>query len=397
MTAAPNIIPIESISVAEWIKAALSQASILPSEKIHLNGYSTRPEVGEVIASIISAHSSGGIKAVQSAWKERLADIVPDIATIVNRRKRLYHCSELAALPPVRWLIEGEIPQLAFIVLFGAPEVGKSFVAIDYAERIAMRRPVVYVMGEGRSGYAHRHAAWVKHHKAKHGQLYFIDEAVQLMQPEALQSFIDEIRDLKPNFVVIDTLARCFDGDENSAKDMGAFVRACDRIRTELQTAVMVVHHSGKGAGGERGSSALRGAADAMIEILDDDNRIKITCSKMKDGQHFAPYFVKRVDVTIEQGITSCIILPANIVAEVRDEITNNQRLVLESLFENPMYDKGAKFNQLKQSTNLADSSLSSALKSLLKRKFLYKTGTYEPYALTQDGISFCRIKRIGK
>lgn len=397
MTAAPNIIPIESITLVEWIKSALSKPSIPPTDKVFLNGYGDNPIIKEAVESLAVAHKAGGAKAAKIAWDEQIAQHVPDIALIINRRRRVYHCSELAALPPVRWLIEGEIPQLGFVVLFGAPEVGKSFLAIDYAERIAGHKPVAYVMGEGRSGYSHRHAAWLQHHKRQHGQLFFIDDAVQLMNPTELQLFIDDLKEIKPKFVVIDTLARCFDGDENSAKDMGTFIRACDRIRNELQTAVMVIHHSGKGTGGERGSSALRGAADSMIEITEDDNRVKVSCSKMKDGQHFTPYFLKRIDVVLEPGITSCVLLPANVVAEQSDEITNNQRLVLEALFENPMYDKGAKFSQLKQSTNLADSSLSSALKSLLKRKYVYKTGTYEPYAMTEAGISFCRIKRINK
>lgn len=397
MSAAPNIIPIESVTLIEWIKAALSKPIIPSTDKVYLNGYSENPIVKEAIESLAIAHKAGGTKAAKTAWDEQIAPRIPDIAQIINRRQRVYHCSELAALPPVRWLIDNEIPQLAFVVLFGPPEVGKSFLAIDYAERVAGHKPVAYVMGEGRSGYAHRHAAWLHHHKRQHGHLFFIDDAVQLMNPTELQLFIDDLKEIKPKFVVIDTLARCFDGDENSAKDMGQFVRACDRIRQEFQCTVMVVHHSGKSTGGERGSSALRGAADTMIEIGEDDNRIKVSCAKMKDGQHFTPYFLKRVDVILEPGISSCVLLPANIVADKVNEITNNQRLVLETLFENPMYDKGAKFNQLKQSTNIADSSLSSALKALLKKKFLYKTGTYEPYALTADGISFCRIQRIGK
>ena len=59
--------------------------------------------------------------------------------------------------------------------------------------------------------------------------------------------------------VVIDTLARCFGGnDENDARDMGAFIEGCDVIKQKTGATVLVVHHSGKDEGkGARGSSAF--------------------------------------------------------------------------------------------------------------------------------------------
>jgi RecA-family ATPase len=35
-------------------------------------------------------------------------------------------------------------------------------------------------------------------------------------------------------------------GDENSAKDMGEFVRGCRKLQTETGAALLVVHHTGK-------------------------------------------------------------------------------------------------------------------------------------------------------
>ncbi len=45
--------------------------------------------------------------------------------------------------------------------------------------------------------------------------------------------------------IVIDTLARCFGGnDENDARGMGAFIEGCDVIRLKTAATVLVVHHS---------------------------------------------------------------------------------------------------------------------------------------------------------
>jgi hypothetical protein len=392
-----GIIPLAELTIVEWIKCALRDASIPATDTIIMNGYTDRNEVKEAVETISLVHRQSGAEGVQSLWRTQIAKLIPDIADTVERRRRIYHCSELRNIPPVRWLINGEIPEQGFIVMFGPPEVGKTFVALDYSERIAHSRPVVYVIGEGKSGFANRHEAWLKHHKQPHGKLYFVDGAVLFTSTTDVTNFIEDVRPLKPQMIVLDTLARCFDGDENSAKDMGAFIRNCDRVRYELETAVMVLHHAGKYGSSERGSSALRGACDAMIEIADEDSRIKINCSKLKDGKHFDPRYVQRIDVTLEPGITSCVILPAELVKETREDLTPNQRTILEAIYDNPLYDRGAKFSQLKQITGLADSSLNHALKSLAKRGIVKKTGQYEPYILTEQGNMLCRSKGIGK
>lgn len=391
-----------NLAIANWFKRVIHDddidVTILP--KPELNGYSARPEVNEAIESVLLVRKQGGKQAVITAWNEQIAKAIPDIAAIVNRPKYIYHCSELATLPPVRWLVENEIPELGFAVVYGQPEVGKTFHAISYAERIAQRRPVVYCMGEGRSGYTHRHEAWLKHNKQKAGKLYFVDKAFPLADLTQLEVFIEDVKEFKPQLIVFDTLARYFNGDENSAKDMGLFISACDRIRSELQTAVLVVHHASKssgGTGGERGSSALRGAADSMIEVVDEDSRIKIVCSKLKDSKHFDPYYLQRIEVALEQGVTSCVLLPDKSVEPSVDDVTNNQRLVLENLYDNPLYDRGAKYSQLKIATGLGDSSLNNALKSLARRNLVRKTGQYEPYVLTTEGINLCKRKGIGK
>ena len=59
--------------------------------------------------------------------------------------------------------------------------------------------------------------------------------------------------------------------DENSAKDMSEAVAGADAIREATGAHVCLVHHAGKeDAKGMRGSSALLGAADTVIQITAD-------------------------------------------------------------------------------------------------------------------------------
>src|SRR6516225_11927406 len=73
-----------------------------------------------------------------------------------------------------------------------------------------------------------------------------------------------------PRLLILDTLARCFGaGDENSTGDMGVFIASLDRLRADFpQLTILIVHHSGKDdTKGARGSTALKGAADAVMHL----------------------------------------------------------------------------------------------------------------------------------
>ena len=79
---------------------------------------------------------------------------------------------------------------------------------------------------------------------------------------------------------MLDTFARCFvDGEENSAKDVGQSIEAAREIQAEFGAAVLLVHHAKRPRNkrdrpDERGSSALRGAADAMASLWKDADHI---------------------------------------------------------------------------------------------------------------------------
>ena len=88
--------------------------------------------------------------------------------------------------------------------------------------------------------------------------------------------------------VVLDTWARgLVGGDENSQKDAGLAIDACERVRRSTGASILVVHHSGVEGTRERGSTALRGAADTSIMAQRDEvsKVITVTLKKMKDGE----------------------------------------------------------------------------------------------------------------
>lgn len=77
-------------------------------------------------------------------------------------------------------------------------------------------------------------------------------------------------------FVVIDTLAKSMQGDENSSSDVGDIMRAMDRLREANDgVSICFIHHLGKPAQGfrrdiddeVRGSSSIKGFYDSHLAI----------------------------------------------------------------------------------------------------------------------------------
>lgn len=203
-------------------------------------------------------------------------------------------------------LWENVIPQGSLGVLFGAPGAGKSFAALglalavasgqDFLGRRTTSGPAVYVAGEGGEDLPRRIEAW-RLENGVQGELPLavVPRAAQLDRPgevERLAEAIDSVLDEPPKLLVLDTLARCFSGDENSARDMGRFISACDWLKTRFPgLAVLIIHHSGKAdQQSMRGSSALLGAADFAAVLMAQQGRptaagrrLVLRCVKQKD------------------------------------------------------------------------------------------------------------------
>jgi hypothetical protein len=234
-------------------------------------------------------------------------------------RIKLTRADQIEVRPP-QWLLRGMIERDSFALIFGDPGCGKSFLAIDWACRIATgtpwhghavkRGPVVYVAGEGQQGFGRRIQAWSEHHGVSLENMpLYSAPAVAIPDPSDVAALIETI-DFhvavgaaavgNPSLVVIDTLARCFGGDDESAtQDMNKFVAACDVIRRRYGCTILVVHHAGHGDKSRaRGAIALKAALDTEYR-LENDNGLLLTATKMKEAEMPPPLAMKLVSVTL--------------------------------------------------------------------------------------------------
>ncbi|MBK8817332.1 MAG: AAA family ATPase [Methylococcaceae bacterium] len=122
--------------------------------------------------------------------------------------------------------------------------------------------------------------------------LYISERPAQLLDSVNAAWVAESIKTICPNpgLVIIDTLHRNMDGDENSSQDIGKFINNLDCYFKPLGVAVLVVHHSGHSdKQRSRGSSSIRAAMDGEFAAVNEDGGITLTCHKAKDFEAFKP------------------------------------------------------------------------------------------------------------
>jgi hypothetical protein len=204
------------------------------------------------------------------------------------------------------YLIKGYLPTCSLGMVYGASGSYKSFHTLSWAVHVALGKEwngcnvnqtnVLYIAGEGGVGVAKRIKALADtyNYEERINNLYRLDYPISLGNVFDVNQLIDTInqksKETKQQFglIIIDTLARCFGhGDENSTEQMNRFVTACDRIKSELNATILIVHHSGvSDKERARGSSALRAACDFEYRIErtnDEVQSFKLIPTKNKD------------------------------------------------------------------------------------------------------------------
>lgn len=216
----------------------------------------------------------------------------------------LVAASQLTLKPtPIDWLVENFIERESLNLLFGEPGAGKSLFALDWAFCMAAgiewhgyrtkQTDVVIIAGEGFAGMARRLKALESKYQMKASASLFISQRPAQLSDEKSAAWVaDSIRAFCPNpgLVIIDTLHRNMDGDENSSQDIGRFVANLDGFFKPLGAAVLIVHHSGHGQRDRsRGSSSIRAAMDGEFSATKEGGAIVLSCHKAKDFEALKP------------------------------------------------------------------------------------------------------------
>jgi hypothetical protein len=209
-------------------------------------------------------------------------------------RLRLYTPAELAALPEPTWLVEPFIPEQAIVILFGPSSTYKSFVAVDWGGRAPGL--VVYFSAEGSpQRFGARVTAWERTAGRPSGILCHPYAVNLLGCYDQIATTLTDL-DRAARLVIVDTTARNTPGaDENSTQDTGRLVGVFDKLKAEFGCSMLGITHTGhQNSDRERGSSALRGAADVSIRAKRTRTlEVHLECAKMRDAEEFDPVVVR--------------------------------------------------------------------------------------------------------
>lgn len=242
--------------------------------------------------------------------------------------------------------------------LFGPSGDGKTFLALDLLLAVGTggiwngnqceQGIVLYFAGEGHTGLKRRIKAWHRHHGEPDLSSVHLSRSVISFDVAGMRRVVSEVKalesatDKQVALIVVDTLARHLQGDENSTRDMSEFVRAVDGLRDAFpESTAIIIHHTGNDAekqGRSRGSSALKAAVEYEMQCL----KGFLTFIKNKDGALPPPIEFKLVPVQIGtdkdgEPITSCIVQYGE-RSEMNREVcmTATERQLLELVNSHP-------------------------------------------------------------
>jgi len=263
------------------------------------------PKKGDIVDWLDSGKTKEQLSALcgkAPTIKEKMPDpgeIKPDIPTF-----EVMSLKQIRAMPPIKWLVQDLLTSSGFSVMYGQPGCGKTFLALDLALCVATGRDfhgmattqgnVLYIVGEGIGGISKRVGVWTAHNEVSEDDvpIWVLPTAVNFSKPDEIEMLLATIDELekehgKFSLVVVDTVARSMLGaDENSATDMGKFVKSCDAVKEHCGCTLLAIHHSGKDSSkGMRGSSALMGAVDTSFRIKKAGEQITLNMDKQKDAE----------------------------------------------------------------------------------------------------------------
>jgi len=275
---------------------------------------------------------------------------------------KLLSPADIEALPDLEWLVDGILPLPAFGVLYGEPGCGKTFVALSMALAIASGQEwlgrktrqanALYVAAEGVYGLKTRIQAHRHRFGLSEDSIRFVASPIEIMNPLQVAALLTDLKQQKftPGLIVVDTLARVALGaDENNARDMGQVVAGFDELKRQTGATVLVIHHTRKDGLSERGSSALRGAADVMITCEARGTAfgqgVLLKCAKMKDDEPFKEIGLILEKVELPKGKSSLVVGSSH---NFLQEASGHADKIVEIL-EAQFGDKGATHGELRK------------------------------------------------
>ncbi|MBZ9884804.1 helicase RepA family protein [Mesorhizobium sp. CA10] len=229
---------------------------------------------------------------------------LPDRDTERHGRIRLVPFDAPVKLLHRPYVVQDLIYEKTTFLIYGAPQAGKSFAALDLVLSVSGGIPwmgcatdeglAVYVASEGRDGILMRTAGWKAVHSGTSmlNALHLQGGDFKLLEDAYVDDLIAEVNRLQRDqtisckLIVIDTLSSAIPGaDENNQATMSTVMSHLRRITDKTGAAVGLVHHVPKGNSREpRGNNVLVAGMDTSLLVTDQSGQRVMEVVKQRDG-----------------------------------------------------------------------------------------------------------------
>lgn len=235
---------------------------------------------------------------------EPVAAVEPEKQLPSKSRFKLYTAEDaLQPQEPIEWIIEGLFSAGSLSLVVGEPGSKKTWSMLDAAVAIArgdnwlghetLPRSVLIIDEEsGRRRISERIGKVLRGHGGnKDTMLYYVSLAnFDFSASDDLNVLQNLIIETAAGFVLVDAMADIMPGkDENAVKDVQPIFLGMRRVAENTQAALALIHHSNKTTGQYRGSSAIKGAVDLMMQVESKPDSCDVTfkSEKVRDTPPF--------------------------------------------------------------------------------------------------------------
>lgn len=275
-------------------------------------------KAGEILGTMSAPHQRSDALALLQQWNQtEVAEPLPsdEITKVFNsiaQREaskepdgelilRPFTLGELYAeeFPEIQWLVKGLIPLGMMAAITGESNSYKSFITQALAYSVAtgslflghfpVAKGKVLIVDEENNKRIINDRFKAMGVRANNDIVFLTRIGIQLDNPKHLVSLQRVMEQVKPTMVVLDSLIRFHNKDENSATEMRKVMRAIGDLVNPECTVIFIHHHKkeqgfgrSSGSGSVRGSTDIFNALDCHIGIVRGEGSLKIKQQKLR-------------------------------------------------------------------------------------------------------------------
>jgi len=189
-------------------------------------------------------------------------------------------------IPPVQFYIQDLLPKEGSLLLYGAPGVKKSWLVQGMAYTLATGDEWLgFRVEQARTLLVNFEISAVSYHwrlRDMSGAYTLPPQMLFESSPNTLyleirenfNRFMEDIRPIAPEVVILDCLQGCYGSDENSTQEMSVFLGHMAELKAEFHCSLVIVHHSnknlfvGSSMDRSRGTTKLPGWVDTVVYMV---------------------------------------------------------------------------------------------------------------------------------